>query len=98
LDGTIFDFHHTALVRNESGASKKDSGTVYGVASVTKTFTVLSVLLEASLNLDEPVSRYVSELKGTVWSDVTLRLLGGQLAGIPRDSKYHNHDYLSAKI
>ncbi|KAL3484990.1 beta-lactamase/transpeptidase-like protein [Aspergillus germanicus] len=72
-------------MKNESGVQHVDGDTVYTIASITKVFTVLAVWLEAKMNLDDPIGRYVHELNNSDWADVTLRLLTSQLAAIPRN-------------
>jgi CubicO group peptidase (beta-lactamase class C family) len=84
-DGTFFDHHHTAPLRNSSGVEEVDGNTIYRIASVTKVFTVLAALLESGLNLEDPIGKYVPELKGSPWESVSLRLLTSQLSALPRD-------------
>lgn len=87
LERTVLDCHYTATVLNSSGVDHVDGNTVYRVLSVTKAFTELAVLLEAASSLDMPIGSYVPELNRADWEGVTLRLLGSQLAGVPRDGE-----------
>lgn len=55
---------------------------------MTKVFTVLAVLLQENMHLDDPITMYVPELETQErWKDVTLRMLAGQHGGVYRDSK-----------
>jgi CubicO group peptidase (beta-lactamase class C family) len=91
LDGTLWSHHHTAKVLNSSrpGADPVTDQSFYRIASITKTFTTLALLDQAAagtLDLDDPVNKYLPELKGAIpWKDITLRTLASQLSGIPRD-------------
>lgn len=92
---SLWSKHHTA---NERNASRPDipevnGDALYRIASITKTFTVLGILYQekaGNLSLDDPVNKYVTELKGDQngtlpWKDITLRSLASQLSGIPRE-------------
>ncbi|KAL3954951.1 hypothetical protein ACCO45_010514 [Purpureocillium lilacinum] len=83
-DATLFEYHHTAAIKNASGVKTVDSDTVYRVMSVTKTVNVLALLLNAPHKLDTPIGDYVEELRGfEPYKDVTLRMLASQMAGVP---------------
>ena len=83
---TLASFHHTADNLNKTGVSKVTSSSIYRVASVTKVFTVLALLLQENLNLDDPASKYVPELaKIEYYKGITLRMLASQLGGVPRE-------------
>jgi CubicO group peptidase (beta-lactamase class C family) len=83
---TLVSFHHTADNLNKTGVGKVTSSSIYRVASVTKIFTVLALLLQENLNLDDPASKYVPELaKIDHYKDITLRMLASQLGGVPRE-------------
>ena len=90
-ESTLWSYHHTASVLNSSrpGASPVTDESFYRIASITKTFTTLALLMQAeagNLTLDDPVNKYLPELKGAIpWKDITLRTLASQLSGIPRD-------------
>lgn len=73
LNHTFFTYHYTALVRNKSGVDKVDGNTIYRAASVTKVFTILAIMLEEKINLDDLIGKYVKELDVPEWKDVTLR-------------------------
>jgi CubicO group peptidase (beta-lactamase class C family) len=92
---SIWSKHHTARERNTSRPDipEVNGDAVYRVASVSKVVTVLGVLYQhesGKLSLDEPVDRYIEELReeqegGVPWKDITLRSIASQLSGIPRD-------------
>lgn len=89
---TLFSFHHTSPKLNSSGVDKVDGKTIYRVASVTKVFTTLALLLQYGINLDDSVIKYVPELSKIAWyKDVTLRMLASQISGVHRDGKSNNH-------
>lgn len=59
--------------------------TVFNVASISKQFTAFAILLlmqEGRLSLDDPVQRYVSELRDCA-APVTIRMLLHHTAGLP---------------
>ena len=86
-------------------ASKRVSGDVTGdtyfrIASITKVFTVLAILLqqnEGKLTLQDPITKYIPELtqgenKGNIeWGTISLESLASQLSGIPRECMYVLH-------
>ena len=94
---SIFEFHHTASVLNSSGTQKVDGGSVYRIGSVSKTITVLELLiLREKVRFEDPVTKWVPELAAikrtieneveqVIWEDVTVGSLAGFLAGIVRD-------------
>ncbi|RSM04501.1 hypothetical protein CDV31_009988 [Fusarium ambrosium] len=61
-DESLFSFHHTADSLEETGVHRVISSFIYRVASVTKIFTVLALLLQNNLDLDDPASKYVPEM------------------------------------
>jgi CubicO group peptidase (beta-lactamase class C family) len=90
-DAILYEFHHTAPVRNTSGVDKVTGDSVYRVASVTKMVTTLALLLQESANLDDPVTKYVPGLLDAGlhhYGNVTLRMLASQISGTARDSEY----------
>ncbi|KAF2503171.1 beta-lactamase/transpeptidase-like protein [Lophium mytilinum] len=92
---SLWSAHHTAREKNKDGrgVDEVDGDTLYRIASITKTFTVLGLLYEAAagnLSLDDTVDMYLSDLSGKrggqiPWKDITLRSLASQLSGIPRE-------------
>ncbi|KAJ3547863.1 hypothetical protein NM208_g1301 [Fusarium decemcellulare] len=83
---TFFTFHQTAPLLNTTGVGKVNGETIYRVASITKVFTTLALLLQEGLDLDDPVSKYVPELQEIRrYKAITLRMLASQLSGIHRE-------------
>lgn len=87
-NATVYQYHHTAAVRDPSGVNKVDGDTVYRLCSVTKLFNVLTVLLNAGDLLDTCITKYVPELAGDqVYEGITLRMLSSQVSGLPRSGE-----------
>src|SRR6476661_2490078 len=86
---------HTGVVGYRDLAAKApvDADTVFRIASMTKSFTAMSILKlrdEGKLSLDDPAERYVPELKGLKYptSDspkITVRHLLSHAEGFPED-------------
>jgi hypothetical protein len=88
VNSSFFTYHYTAPIRNESGVSVVDSNTIFCVASVTKVFTVLAVLLEdAKMKMEDLISKFVPELNDPKWAEITVGMLTSQISGAPRDGK-----------
>lgn len=91
---SLWSAYHTGDVALDTGSSSVGGDTIFRIASISKTFTVYALLLEESINLNDPVTEYIPELldregkDGLIdWSRTTIRSLASQLSGIPRDSK-----------
>jgi CubicO group peptidase (beta-lactamase class C family) len=86
----------TAGVRELSSRAPVDTGTVFRIASMTKSFTALAILQlrdEGRLALDDPAERHVPELAGlrhpTADSPkITVRHLLTHSAGFPEDNPW----------
>lgn len=82
--------------RDVSARSPVDSGTVFRIASMTKSFTALAILKlrdEGKLSLDDPVERWVPELKGLPYPTtdsprITIRHLMSHATGFPEDNPW----------
>ncbi|KAK5957809.1 hypothetical protein OHC33_000998 [Knufia fluminis] len=93
--GSLWSSFHRARERDplRPGAEEVDGNSVYRIASITKTFTILGVLKQHTaghLNLDDAIDTYLTDLKGAQsgsirWKDITLRSLASQLSGLPFD-------------
>ncbi|KAL9117447.1 MAG: hypothetical protein Q9187_006016 [Circinaria calcarea] len=100
-DAPMFQYHHTAPLLNTSagGTNKVDVDTVYRMGSISKTVTVLELLLhDGKVSFDDPVIKYVPELAaiaaesgtaneidGPSWAEITVGALTSHLAGIGRE-------------
>jgi CubicO group peptidase (beta-lactamase class C family) len=86
----------TAGYRELSSRAPVDSSTVFRIASMTKSFTALAILQlrdAGRLALDDPVERYVPELKGLRYPTadapkVTIRHLLTHSEGFPEDNPW----------
>ncbi len=95
IDGELARFGSVGRRDVESNAAI-DADTVFRIASMTKSFTALAILMlrdERKLELDAPASRYVPELASleppTVDSGpVTVRQLLTHTAGFPEDNPW----------
>ncbi len=88
--------HAAGLGERRLGGPPPDAGTIFRIASMTKSFTASAVLLlrdEGALRLDDPAEQYVPELRG--WPPaspdaprVSLRHLLTMTAGFPTDDPW----------
>lgn len=94
---TVWGYYYTApLLGNytDSEPTHVNPDTAFRIASISKVFTVLAVLLQersGHLSLRDPVTKYITDLRsdendgGIRWEDITLESLASQLSGIPRE-------------
>lgn len=80
---------------NRDTKKKADTGTVYRIGSITKTFTatLLMMLVEdKKIGLDDPAEKYVPEVTDIIGyskdTKFTLRQLASHTSGLPRYSAY----------
>jgi CubicO group peptidase (beta-lactamase class C family) len=95
VDGALA---HTGAAgfRDVAAKAPVDADTVFRIASMTKSFTAMSILElrdEGKLSLDDPAERYVPELRGLVYptSDaprITVRHLLSHSEGFPEDNPW----------
>jgi CubicO group peptidase (beta-lactamase class C family) len=86
----------TAGLREVASRAPVDTGTVFRIASMTKSFTAAAILQlrdAGRLSLDDPAERYVPELRGLKYptSDsprITIRHLLSHSAGFPEDNPW----------
>jgi CubicO group peptidase (beta-lactamase class C family) len=86
----------TVGIREVSSRAPVDTGTVFRIASMTKSFTAAAILQlrdAGLLSLDDPAERYVPELAGLAYppSDaprITIRHLLSHSAGFPEDNPW----------
>jgi CubicO group peptidase (beta-lactamase class C family) len=66
VNGTIFQHHHTASGGGlPNSTARADADSIYRIASITKSFTVLALLQlqqAGRLSLEDPVTKWVPEL------------------------------------
>ena len=95
VDGRVVHIGVTGYRDLESKAPV-DSNTVFRIASMTKSFTAMAILKlrdDGKLSLDDPVERYVPELKGlryptTDSPKITIRHLLSHSEGFPEDNPW----------
>jgi CubicO group peptidase (beta-lactamase class C family) len=86
----------TAGLRDVENNAPVDSASVFRIASMTKSFTALSILKlrdDGKLSLDDPAERYVPELKGLAYPTtdsprLTIRHLLSHSEGFPEDNPW----------
>lgn len=86
----------TVGYRDVATRAPVDSSTVFRIASMTKSFTAMAIVRlrdEGKLSLDDPVERYVPELRALAYptSDsrpITIRDLLTHAAGFPEDNPW----------
>lgn len=100
-DDPLIDLHHTPPKADDRGVSEVDAQTVYRVASISKVFTVLVALQSADIDMDDPVTKYVPELRelrdqqdevneltAIAWDDITVGSLADYMSGFGSESKW----------
>jgi CubicO group peptidase (beta-lactamase class C family) len=95
VDGKVIHIG-TAGLRDVKANAPVDTNTVFRIASMTKSFTALSILKlrdEGKLSLDDPAEKYVPELKGLKYPTtdspkLTIRYLLSHSTGFPEDNPW----------
>src|SRR5499427_4220248 len=95
VDGELAHTGATGF-RDVAAQAPVDADTVFRIASMTKSFTAMSILKlrdEGRLSLDDPAERYVPELAGLKYptSDapkITIRHLLSHAEGFPEDNPW----------
>jgi CubicO group peptidase (beta-lactamase class C family) len=95
-------YHYTSeAVKENPGVDTVDGNSIYGIASLSKLFTVFAGLLEFTDDQwSQPITNFITNLSRsaldglgddaihhTQWEQVTLRALAAQIAGVPRDAE-----------
>lgn len=96
----MFEYHHSPQNFDPSGVSEVNSDTVYRLASMTKLFTVLGLLRIDNVSFDDPITKYLPELRDihkeasaqdgihvVDWDSITLEALAAHQGGIGADCK-----------
>jgi CubicO group peptidase (beta-lactamase class C family) len=95
VDGTILHAGAVGL-RDVAARSPVDTGTVFRIASMTKSFTALAILQlrdAGQLALDDPAERFLPELASLAYPTtdspkITIRHLLSHSAGFPEDNPW----------
>ena len=95
IDGRLAHVGVTGY-RDVAAKSPVDSGTVFRIASMTKSFTALAILKlrdEGKLSLDDPAEKWVPELAGLKYPTtdsprITIRHLMSHAEGFPEDNPW----------
>ncbi|KAI0156085.1 beta-lactamase/transpeptidase-like protein [Pestalotiopsis sp. NC0098] len=96
-DKPMLEFHYTPQNFGKNGVQKVDANTVYRLASTSKLFPVLAVLKTEGMDLNDPITKYLPQLRNLKkesrqqnqmwvvdWDDITLGALSSHL-GAPAD-------------
>lgn len=89
----LVDLHHTPPLRQAGSTSAVDGDTVYRIASISKLFTTLGVLL-AGVRMDDSITDYLPDLRllqaddgfSVNWNDVTVGSLASRKLSLGRRS------------
>jgi CubicO group peptidase (beta-lactamase class C family) len=95
IDGRVAHIGTTGY-RDVASKSQVDSNTVFRIASMTKSFTAMSILKlrdEGKLSLDDPAEKWVPELAGLKYPTtdspkLTIRHLLSHATGFPEDNPW----------
>lgn len=99
----MLEFHHTPAISDNTSTAVIDSQTIYRIGSISKLFAVLSVLTQGHIKLEDPITKYVPELRqlkseatpnanditAVNWDQVTVGSLTTHMGGIGADRTYH---------
>lgn len=81
----FWEYHHLAS-GNVNGTTSLDKHSQYLIGSVSKVITD-AILLKSGVNMDDLVTKHLPALSDANslidWNSISLRALGGHLAGIP---------------
>lgn len=81
-DVTVFEYERSAPGREVSGSLLDTS---FRIGSVTKTFTMLAVMLSSpGIKLLDSITEYIPELNKEVYEDVTIAALASHTSGLGR--------------
>jgi CubicO group peptidase (beta-lactamase class C family) len=85
----VWEYHHLAS-GNVNGTKSLDKHSQYLIGSVSKVITD-AILIRTGVNMDDPVIKYLPVLNNNTalidWNNISLRALGGHLAGIAPNCK-----------
>jgi hypothetical protein len=100
-NSSIYHYYHSPPLNEEFlTAGELDDDTIFRVGSVSKLFTVYSVLAQAGLDVfGDPVTKYLPELAGNsrdtplkkiIWEDITVGALAAHQAGTGGFRKFNS--------
>ena len=108
VEETVWRYYHTApQIGNYTALSEPfqvDGEKAFRIASISKIFTTLAILLleqGGKLSIRDPVAKYLPDLvervndEGIHWGNISLESLASQLSGVPRE---YGQDDLSDNI
>ena len=83
----LWEYHHRAHFTTK-GTTTLNRNSQWLIGSVSKLFTAY-LMLVSGIDIDKPIIEFLPELTNTSlpWEDITLRMMGSHLAGIPVDCK-----------
>ncbi|KAK7924850.1 beta-lactamase 2 [Apiospora marii] len=98
-DQPFLSFHYTPPHFNTSGTHEVDGDTVYRIASISKLYTVLGVMLLDGVRMDDPITKYLPQLRDLKrqggepaneittpdWDEITLGSIASHQSGIGSD-------------
>lgn len=92
-------FDRTGVLSYSSAASRgfapPGRGTVFRIASMSKSFLVACLLLlveRGDLDLDAPVSQYIPDFRGPDTDVVTVKMIITNASGLPEDNGWSDHN------
>ncbi|KAJ4360884.1 uncharacterized protein N0V89_001452 [Didymosphaeria variabile] len=103
-NASIYEYSHTADIHKSALTSGVlDDGTIFRIGSVSKLFTVYTLLNVAGIEIfQHPVTQYLPELKGNtnrskiIWEEITVGALASQQGGVGGFRK--SSDYPSENV
>ncbi len=94
LNGKVVHTHYEGVINHDT-RQQPDGRSVYRIASMSKSFAGVAILQlrdAGKLKLEDPVTRYIPELKGQKYAadspEITIRHLLTHSAGFPEDNPW----------
>lgn len=94
MDGQVIHFNAMGVINTQTN-KPANKASVYRIASMSKSITAMAILQlrdAGKLKLDDPVYKYISEIKGQKYStdspEITIRHLLTHAAGFPEDNPW----------
>ncbi|KAH8883068.1 beta-lactamase/transpeptidase-like protein [Thozetella sp. PMI_491] len=92
----LWEFHHLGS-GNVNGTTHVDARSQYLIGSISKVISD-AILLKSGVNVDDSITKYLPSLADSTskvsWSNVTLRALASQLAGMPPNYGFSEYYYI----